>query len=172
MQTTDEIIDKQDKQIARITLIESELQNQDTLFEKIVDIESAITEQRGILNAALGHVLPVHMPPQWNEQLEELENQLSEPESWPTDASQAKQFVRAVSALVSELTPLAESTYFTRLAPLRWVAVAFDALYREGDLGETAFNRADQLRAIADAKLEGVDLGTRSEIAAPGRGTH
>ena len=109
------------------------------------------------MNAALGHVLPVHMPPQWNEQLEELENQLSEPESWPTDASQAKQFVRAVSALVSELTPLAESTYFTRLAPLRWVAVAFDALYREGDLGETAFNRADQLRAIADAKLEGVD---------------
>ena len=87
--------------------------------------------QRGVLNNALGHGIPVQMSGQWNTQLETLEDQLSKQELWPEDADQAAEFLDAVSTLVSELSPLAEATYFARLARLRWSAVAFDALHRE-----------------------------------------
>ena len=156
-------IREQSRRLDRLTAIDELIEKQDEQIARMNSIESMMVEQRGILNNALGHGLPVHMSEQWSKQLEELENQLSERALQPKNASQANKFVRAVSALVSEVSPLAESTYFARLARLRWAAVAFDALHQERSIEDTLFGHADQLRAIADAKPEGVDVDSKLE---------
>ncbi len=127
------------------------------LVDKVAALESAVLGQRGMLDPTLGYGGPVEMSDQWNTQLEMLENRLSEQASWPAQAGEAAEFLAAVSTLVSELSPLAEATYFARLARLRWSAVAFDALHREYDPEEVLFDQVEQLRAIADAKPEDVD---------------
>ena len=148
----------------KFTSIETSIQKQGSrlepiaaLVDKVAALESAVLVQRGMLDHTLGHGVPVEMSDQWNTQLEMLENRLSEQASWPAQAGEAAEFLAAVSTLVSELSPLAEATYFARLARLRWSAVAFDALHREYDPEEVLFDQVEQLRAIADAKPEDVD---------------
>ena len=148
----------------KFTSIETSIQEQGSrlepiaaLVDKVAALESAVLGQRGMLDHALGHGVPVEMSDQWNTQLEMLENRLSEQASWPAQAGEAAEFLAAVSTLVSELSPLAEATYFARLARLRWSAVAFDALRREHVPEEELFGQVEQLRAIADAKPEDVD---------------
>ena len=147
----------------KFTSIETSIQEQGSrlepiaaLVDKVAALESAVLGQRGMLDHALGHGVPVQMSDQWNTQLETLEKRLSE-QAWPAHADEAAEFLAAVSALVSELSPLAEATYFARLARLRWSAVAFDALRREHVPEEVLFDQVEQLRAIADAKPEDVD---------------
>ena len=134
---------------------------QKSLVGRIIELEVQTTEQRNTLNAALGHVLPVHMPLSWEDRLEDLERRSFEAELWPANAIQAGQFFDELSALIQDLSPLAEANYFSRLAWLRWTAVAFDALHRERGPNETLFSLADQMRAIADAKPTGIeDIGS------------
>ena len=148
----------------KFTSLETSIQEQGrrlepiaALVDKVAALESAVLGQRGMLDHTLGHGVPVEMSDQWNTHLEMLENRLSEQASWPEQAGEAAEFLAAVSTLVSELSPLAEATYFARLARLRWSAVAFDALHREYDPEEVLFDQVEQLRAIADAKPEDVD---------------
>ena len=147
------------QQFDRITTMESiiqELQNQQ--FDRIVTIESNTQKQTEILNAALGSVLPVKMSPDWEGRLEGLEAIVSDPDAWPTDASQAEEFMDRLSELVLELSPLSESRYFSRLSLVRWSAVAFDGLYRAPTTDGSIKDFADELRAIADANPEGADV--------------
>ena len=155
----------------QFTLLETSVREQGSrldpiapLVDKVAALESAVLEQRGILDNALGHGVPVQMSDRWNTQLETLENQLSDQELWPEDADKAAKYLAAVSTLVSELSPLAEATYFARLARLRWSAVAFDALHREYDLEEVLFDQVEQLRAIADAKPQDMDTGLEEAL--------
>ena len=134
------------------------------LVDKVAALESAVLAQRGMLDNALGHGVPVQMSDRWNTQMELLENRLSEPASWPAHAGEAEEFLAAVSALVSELSPLAEASYFARLARLRWSAVAFDALHRKHDADEVLFDQVEQLRAIADAKPPDMDTALEKEL--------
>ncbi|MCY3760251.1 MAG: hypothetical protein OXH50_03305 [Gemmatimonadetes bacterium] len=134
------------------------------LVDKVAALESAVSAQRGMLDHALGHGVPVRMSDQWNTRMEALENRLSEPASWPAHAGEATEFLAAVSTLVSELSPLAEASYFARLARLRWSAVAFDVLLREHDADEVLFDQVEQLRAIADAKPPDVDAALEAAL--------
>ena len=147
----------------RINSIEAALQNQSNRFDDFVAVEKAIIEQRDILNTALGHVLPVKMSSRWENRLQRLENQLSKQEMWPQNANQSALFLRELSALVSELSPLAEANYFPRLAPVRWAAIAFEAMHQAPKPGEGPSYLADQLHAIVGAKPAGIysDIGNR-----------
>ena len=151
----------------------ADIRYQDTQFERIFAIEAAISEQRDILHTALGHVLPVKMPSDWEEHLIALEDEASNPELWPTELEQSEQFVNRLAELISELSPLAEANYFVRLAPLRWSAVAFEAMHRNPGFEETLFGLAEQLRAIADATPAGMDsnLADRLRLRAEERET-
>ena len=153
----DLIIDEQAMQGARIQAVESAAESQRAQIGRIADIERAVTEQRDILRAALGHVLPMRMSSAWEERLAALENEASNPESWPADTRQSEEFIGELAELISELSPLAEETYFPRLAPLRWTAIGFEAMYRQPGEDETFFSIAEQLRAISDAKPPGMD---------------
>ena len=96
------------------------------------------------------------MPAEWETRLAELEYKASNPESWPTNLEEAEEFIDELGHLINELSPLAEATYFSQLAELRWKAIAFEALLREpAESGgsasdETPYSLAIQLRAIAD----------------------
>ena len=125
-------------------------------FARITTMEATIQHQTEILNAALGNVLPVKMSPDWEGRLEELEATLADPDLWPTNASQAEEFFENLSQLISELSPLSESTYFPRLSLVRWAGVAFDGLHRTPAPDEPLDNLAEQIRAIADATPAGV----------------
>ena len=145
------------QQIERVSTMEAAIQElQHKQLDRIVGIEATTQQQTEILNAALGNALPVKMPPEWEGRLEELEAKVAEPDLWPDDASRAQEFVDELSQLISELSPLAESNYFPRLSLVRWAAVAFDALHRTPAPDESLDNLVEQIRAVADAKPDGV----------------
>ena len=125
-------------------------------FDRITTMEATIQHQTEILNAALGNVLPIKMSAEWEGRLEEIEVTVADPDLWPTNADQAEELFENLSQLISELSPLSESTYFPRLSLVRWAAVAFDGLHRTPAPDEPLDNLAEQIRAIADAKPAGV----------------
>ena len=125
-------------------------------FDRITTMEATIQHQTEILNAALGNVLPVKMSTEWEGRLEALETTVADSNLWPNDASQTEDFIEKLSNLISELSPLSESSYFPRLSLVRWAAVAFDGLHRTPAPDEPLDNFAEQIRAIADAKPAGV----------------
>ena len=125
-------------------------------FDRITTMEATIQHQTEILNAALGYVLPVKMSTEWEGRLEALETTVADSNLWPNDASQTEEFIEKLSNLISELSPLSESSYFPRLSLVRWAAVAFDGLHRTPPPDEPLDNIAEQIRAIADAKPAGV----------------
>ena len=96
------------------------------------------------------------MPAEWESRLAELDSRASDPELWPTNLGEAEEFIDELGQLIGRLSPLAEATYFPRLAELRWKAIAFEALHREpaesedSPSDETPYSLAIQLRAIAD----------------------
>ena len=132
-------------------------------FDRIATMEATIQHQTEILSAALGNALPVKMSPDWEGRLEELEATVADPDLWPKDAYQTEEFIDKLSHLISELSPLSESSYFPRLSLVRWAAVAFDGLHRTPAPHEPLDNLAEQIRAIADAKPEAIvsDLDQR-----------
>ena len=125
-------------------------------FDRITTMEATIQQQTVILNAALGNALPVKMSPEWEGRLEELEATLADPNLSPKNESQAEEFIEKLSQLISELSPLSESSYFPRLSLVRWGAVAFHGLHRTPAPDEPLDNLVEQIRAIADAKPEGI----------------
>ena len=151
----------QNRLLDKITSIEASLQIQTNRFDKLNGLTNAVIEQRDILNTALGHVLPVKMSPQWEQRLQSLEDQLKQKESWPTNENQSNKFFKELSALVAELSPLAERNYFRQLSPLRWAAIAFNALHRKPKPNEGLLYLAEHLRATASAKPADIypDLG-------------
>ena len=160
----DQVIEIQTIQMKKIESMDSALESQGITIGKIADIEAAITEQRDILNIALGGVLPIHMPPEWEQRLKKLQDQLSDPALWPTSEIKAGQFMEELSELVSELSPLAEAEYFNELSRLRWAALAFDGLYGEFDTNATDYDRADRLRSIANATPRGFDTNLEDKL--------
>ena len=125
-------------------------------FNRITAIEAAVRHQTAVLEQALGTALPVKMPPEWERRLEELEATVENPGKWPQSTSEAEEFIDKLSQLISELSPLSEASYFPRLSSVRWAAVAFDGLHTTPATGEPLDNLADRIRAIADARPEGV----------------
>ena len=105
----------------------------------------------------------VSMPAEWESRLAEIDSKASDPEIWPTNLDEAEEFIDELGQLIGQLSPLAEATYFPRLAELRWKAIAFEALHREpaesgGSAGdESPYSLAIQLRAIADEKPARLD---------------
>lgn len=157
------------QQFERIGTIEAAIQElQYKQFDRIITIEATTQQQTEILNAALGNALPVKMAPEWEGRLEELEAKIAEPDLWPEDASRAQEFIDKLSQLISELSPLSESTYYPRLSLVRWAAVAFDVLHRTPAPDESLDNLVEQMHAVADAKPDGVvsDLDQRLRVTA------
>ena len=157
------------QQFERIGTMEVAIQElQHKQFDRITMIEATTQQQTEILNAALGNALPVKMSPKWEGRLEELEAKVAEPDLWPRDASRAQEFVDELSQLISELSPLSESNYFPRLSLVRWAAVAFDVLHRTPAPDESLDNLVEQIRAVADAKPDGVvsELDQRLRVTA------
>ena len=152
------------QQLERVDTMEAAIKElQHKQFDRITMIETTTQQQTEILNAALGSALPAKMSPEWEGRLEGLEAIVADPDAWPKDASQAEKFMGTLSELISELSPLSESTYFSKLSLVRWAGVAFDGLYRTPVSDEPLDNLAEQLRTIADAKPEGdvADLDQR-----------
>ena len=147
----------QHQQFVRITAMEATIQNlQHQQSDQITTIEASIQKQAEILETALGNVLPVKMSPEWERHFEELETRVATPKQWPTNAAQAEDFMEKLSGLISDMSPLAESTYFPRISLVRWAAVAFERLHHVPVTDEPLDVVAEQLLAIADARPEGV----------------
>ena len=123
--------------------------------DQITAIEGTIQKQTEILESALGNVLPVKMSQEWERRFEELEAKVATPEQWPTNAAQAEDLMEKLSGLISDLSPLAESTYFPRISLVRWAAVAFEGLHHVPVTDDPLDIVAEQLRTIADARPEG-----------------
>ena len=145
------------QQSDKITAMEGTIQKlRQDQSDRITTLEVGIQNQTEILETALGNVLPVKMSPEWERRLEELETKVEDHNQWPTDAVKAEDFMDKLSTLISELSPLSEASYFPRISLVRWAAVAFDGLHRVPAPDEPLDALVDQLRAIADARPEGI----------------
>jgi hypothetical protein len=120
-----------------------------------------IKQQTAVINRALGKVIPVVMPPEWENRLNELEARIKETSRWPKDAGEAQEFFDQMSSLFKGLPAWAETDYLPRLTPVRWAATAFVSLNRPQDgaalldLVEGMNDRADAMPVGGSADLKG-----------------
>ena len=103
------------------------------LAESTAVLSAQIDQQTAVLHRALGKMIPVVMPPEWESRLAQLEARIKEPGLWPKDANQARGFLDQASSLVKGLPAWAEEDYLPRLTPLRWAAVVFVCINRDRD---------------------------------------
>lgn len=104
-----------------------------SLADNIAVMSTHIDQQTAVMNRALGKVIPVVMPPEWENQLSQLEARIKEPDRWPKDATEAQGFLDQASSLVESMPAWAEADYLPRLTPVRWAAVAFVSITRPRD---------------------------------------
>jgi len=107
-----------------------------------------VEQQTAVLHRALGNVLPIKMPPNWESHLAELEAQVAATNRWPKDPTEAKHFLDQTSALVKVLPPWAEADYLARLNAVRWGAMALVSLNPPKETVQSA----EQLNNLISAK--------------------
>ena len=134
--------------------LKTQVQADHTVASSLDRISEQIKQQNAVLNRALGKVIPVVMPPEWEKQLTELEVRIKDAARWPKDACEAQGFLDQTSSLFKGLPAWAEADYLPRLTPVRWAAMAFVSLNRPRD-GTTLRALVEEMNGFADDKPEG-----------------
>jgi len=118
-------------------LLESLDQQTTTINKSLADglnrVPISLDQQTAVMHRALGKVIPVLMPPEWVDRLEQLSGITNTPGRWPKDPNEAQGFLDRLSLQIKEMPAWAEDDYLPRLSALRWAAFAFVSLNRPVD---------------------------------------
>ncbi|GEM_PF-2735460 len=110
------------------------LDDQQTQMAKSMSsVERTVSNQNAVIDRAMGKIIPVVMPAEWENRLSQLEARIKEPGRWPKDASEAEGFLNQASSLVKDMPAWAEADYLPRLTPVRWAAGVFVSIARPRD---------------------------------------
>jgi hypothetical protein len=131
------------------------IKTQSDLVKSQRETSTRIEQQTDMLHRALGNVLPVKMPPDWESRLTDIEAQIADTNRWPKDAADAQRFLDQTSSLINDLPVRAEADYLPRLNSVRWAAMAFVSLHPSKDFTPPNEQVADQLNTLASTKPEG-----------------
>jgi len=111
LQTARDAINKQAAVLDNST---KSIQSIAELSAGLEQVRNTIDQQSAILDRALGKMVPVKMPDEWDNRLSELENQVNDKKNWPTDAMGAQVFQQQLNTLLKELPAWAEDHYASR----------------------------------------------------------
>jgi hypothetical protein len=95
------------------------------ISEKLGGISGEINQQTSVMNRALGKVIPVVMPPEWEQHLAGLEAQLKTQANWPKDGAETESYKNRAFELIKSTPAWAEADYLPRITLVRWASVAF-----------------------------------------------
>ena len=109
-----------------------------------------VDQQTAVVHRALGTVIPVVLPPDWEQRMAALEAQIHDITKWPKDEQEAEDFVDRTSELIRSLPAWAESDYLPRITVLRWAAMALGRIRNTPD-DDALASAADETLAIANA---------------------
>jgi hypothetical protein len=120
-------------------------------------MKTAIDQQTAVLDRAIGEVVPVKMPADFEAQFDALEITVADKSQWPMTVEASVEAEKRLSALIKQLPVWAEPDYLPRLTPLRWSVGALSALNQYNtptdenvDAAVSAFN------SLLDATPDGV----------------
>ncbi len=137
-------------------------------------LEAVQQQQTAVIYAALGKVIPVKMPVEFDAQLSDAEKaatRLAMHEH--PDRVKVKNAISAVATLVRQLPPWAEQNYLPRFNALRWALAAEYLLATSGkENGQTATEASDaaqnlvnQLNSVPNAPKRGITLATLDRLS-------
>lgn len=109
----------------------SDLQEQFVhVSEKVNDFSRYLQNQTALIAHITGELVPLQMPPGWEEELGRLEAIVLDQRVRPRTATAAGTFLQNVRDLIAATPPWAQPYYLERLANLRWAALVFDETNR------------------------------------------
>jgi hypothetical protein len=117
----------------------------------------AVDQQNAVLNRAIGNVIPVQMPADFEKRFHELEDTTRDKQKWPKTEKDAGDMRTRLTILVKQLPAWAEPDYLPRLTPLRWSVQAISVLTAPGENGDESVSAIDSL-------LESVPDGASSDM--------
>src|SRR5579862_1304436 len=86
----------------------------------IASLRIAIDQQTAVLDRAIGKVVPVKMPSDFENQFVLLEDIVKDERKWPKNHDESIELLNRLASLIKQLPMWAESEYGPRLVPLRW----------------------------------------------------
>lgn len=123
----------------------------------IGSLKAAVDQQTAVLDRAIGNVVPVKMPPDFESQFVILEDTVKDEKKWPKNQDESNELVNKLASLIKQLPVWAEPDYLPRLTPLRWSVQSFSVLNQyavpsvdNADTGVAAIN------SLLDATPDGV----------------
>ena len=127
---------------------------------------SAWVDMQNKLIGKIENILSGKMPPEWEDRLKNLEDQVANSRQWPNDTDETRQFSGEVSDLGTSLSPWAEANYLPRLLLVRWAATAFNYLDDSQNRNKLLNNlaMAEAMRAWVDARPDGNAAGLGQEL--------
>ena len=147
-----------------------------------IGLVRSVTQTSGWLSFTFGSLLVTACtnstaPIDQDLRLLDLEEKAYNTSSWPSSPEQAAEFIDELGSIIGALSPHDEAAYFPRLAELRWMAIGFRVLYPErtatsssdsgdGEIDESSYSTAVQLRAIAEEKPVFTDSRLENSVSA------
>ena len=117
-----------------------ELQQEiEQVVQKVSDFELYLQNQTALIARVTGDIVPLQMPPGWDDTLVRLEQLSSDESLRPVDAQTANAFLDDVRNLIAQTPAWAEPYYLERLANLRWAGLVFTELTRTLDENSAAY---------------------------------
>lgn len=126
--------------------------------DSIIAVSTRIGLQTTVMNQALGRVIPVDRPPEWENQLSQIEAMIRDRDRWPKNATEAQDFMDQATSLIRSIPAWAEADYLPRLSALATKA------------GQDSRQNEDGSRLSA-LKLEVLRKGQTRHIGTSGQAT-
>jgi hypothetical protein len=120
--------------------------------QKVSDFELYLQNQTALIARVTGDIVPLQMPPGWDDTLVRLEQLSSDASLRPVDAQTANAFLNDVRKLIAQTPAWAEPYYLERLANLRWAGLVFNELTRT--LNENSAEYVEELQQHFDNLVE------------------
>lgn len=134
------------------------------LSKRLSGTRDEISQMNAVFNRALGTVVPVRMPDDWEARLAILEGKIAIPSQWPQDPDTALAFTEDVDTLISQLPVWAEADYVPRLNPVRWTAMVFANLHPIDLIDPMGDTDVDSLGVLVNSAPVGVPDNLLSHV--------
>ena len=91
-----------------------------TLDQTLKDVSSKSEQQSVLIHRALGNALPMVVPEETARVFDEVEKQLSNPETWPAEIAAVDVLTDKVRKAIDESPPWVQEALLPRVVPIRW----------------------------------------------------
>lgn len=135
---------------------------QKDMEKSLAKVQDTVNQQTAVMHRALGKVIPVQMPADFEQRFKALEASISSKDQWPKTAEEAQNAQKELVALMKQLPAWAEEDYLPRLNPLRW---SVQAILTLRTYATPADAQIDEATAAYDALLSSIPDGVNPDVS-------